>query len=346
MSQIRLRRSLHWCALVIGLIGGAQTAAAEGTPEAFAALARLGPGINLGNALDAPREGDWGVVLEERDFSGVAKVGFRHIRLPVRWSAHAEEAPPFRIDPAFFERVDWALNQAFAHGLSVVMNVHHYNEMMVEPELHRPRLMAIWQQVAERYAGAPDLLYFELFNEPHGALEAVWNEVLAENLAVVRRSNPTRPVIVGPIGYNSIYFLPELELPPDPALIVTVHNYLPAEFTHQGASWREGADAWLGTTWLGGWSEQAELTRQFDQAEEWAQDNGVPLYLGEFGAITKADMASRVRWTSFVRSEAERRGWAWAYWELRSTFAAFDAASGRWTALLGALLPAPAGSSG
>src|SRR5262245_45593506 len=50
---------------------------------------RLGRGMNLGNALEAPQEGEWGVRLRAEYFSAIKKAGFTTIRLPVRWSAHA-----------------------------------------------------------------------------------------------------------------------------------------------------------------------------------------------------------------------------------------------------------------
>jgi len=36
--------------------------------------------------------------------------------------------------------------------------------------------------------------------------------------------------------------------------------------------------------------------------------------LGEFGAIIHADYNSRVRWTTYIREEAEKRSIGWAYW--------------------------------
>ena len=50
---------------------------------------RLGRGVNLGNALEAPREGEWGIVLEEAFFRLIAEAGFDTVRVPIRWSAHA-----------------------------------------------------------------------------------------------------------------------------------------------------------------------------------------------------------------------------------------------------------------
>jgi hypothetical protein len=65
-------------------------------------------GINLGNSLDAPRDGAWGVVLNERHFAMAAAAGLDHVRLPVRFSAHADDGPPYAVDEDFFQRVDWA----------------------------------------------------------------------------------------------------------------------------------------------------------------------------------------------------------------------------------------------
>ncbi|HKD37098.1 MAG TPA: hypothetical protein VKB78_09865, partial [Pirellulales bacterium] len=60
--------------------------------------ARFGRGINLGNALEAPHEGDWGVTLKESYFEAIASAGFDSVRIPVRWSAHAAESQPYTID--------------------------------------------------------------------------------------------------------------------------------------------------------------------------------------------------------------------------------------------------------
>jgi endoglucanase len=153
---------------------------------------RLLRGINLGNALDAPTEGQWGVVLDESDFSRVSKEGFDHVRLPVRFAAHAKADPPYAIDGEFFRRVDWAVAQALKNGLAVVVDLHYYDALTKDPESHRARFIGLWRQIAERYRDAPAAVCFELLNEPHDQLTAVeWNSILAETFRVVRASNPS-----------------------------------------------------------------------------------------------------------------------------------------------------------
>lgn len=293
---------------------------------------RLGRGVNLGNALEAPIEGTWGVTLQEDYFRLIKNAGFDTVRLPVRWSAHAQKLPPYTVDPDFFSRVDWAIDQATANGLNIVVNAHHYEELDKNPAEHLPRLIGIWKQIAERYRDRGANVYFEPYNEPHGKFDAeTWNAAIPQLLAVIRPSNPGRPVVLGPVSYNNIRALDGLRLPEDDRnLIVTVHYYEPFEFTHQGAEWAEGSDQWLGREWTGSDAERQAVTASFEQAARWGRENNRPVFLGEFGAYSKADMASRLRWTEFVAKEADRLGFSRAYWEFCSGFGLYDQESRAW----------------
>ena len=114
-------------------------------------------------------------------------------------------------------------------------------------------------------------------------------------------------------------------------LVATVHYYSPFQFTHQGADW-VGPDSrqWLGTTWEGTPSQREAVERDMDAALVWAEQQGVPMYLGEFGSLDKADMASRVRWTRFVADAAARRRFGIAYWEFYAGFGLYDPAAEDW----------------
>lgn len=328
-----MKSFLAMVALIVaaGFWAGVACAAEAESPIA-AANARLGRGINLGNALEAPVEGTWGVKLEAEYFKVIREAGFDSVRLPVRWSAHAAKEAPFAIDEAFAVRVDWAIEQAQRNGLNIVVNVHHYEEMDAAPDAHLERLTAIWAQVAERYRSRPASVYFELYNEPHGQLtNEKWNAAIPVLLRAIRKSNPTRPVIVGPVSWNAIRALDTLRLPEgDRNLIVTVHYYEPFHFTHQGASWVKGADKWPVLTWTGSEAEKAAVRGDLEKAARWGRENGRPVFVGEFGAYSKAAMESRVNWTRFVAREAERLGLSWAYWEFCAGFGAYDPKAKEW----------------
>ncbi|HEV3261665.1 MAG TPA: glycoside hydrolase family 5 protein [Gemmataceae bacterium] len=319
--------------LAAGLLTATRAApSADGDKDAFSSNRALGRGINLGNALEAPREGAWGLTLKEEYFRLIKRAGFGAVRIPIRWSAHAGDKPPFEIDPAFFKRVDWAIDQALSRDLVVVLNVHHYDEMFTDPAKHLSRLTALWRQIARRYRKQPDRLFFELLNEPHGALTSErWRRMIPRLLAAIRESNPRRIVIVGPGEWNNVRELEKLSLPAgDRRLIVTFHYYSPMEFTHQGADWVPGSRKWKGTTWKGTPRQQDVLRKDIERAAAWGKKHHRPLFLGEFGAYAGADMDSRACWMGAVAREAEQHGISWSYWEFGAGFGIYDPKAEAW----------------
>jgi endoglucanase len=109
--MLRIIKAYVFTTLGVVLFGAAFVAAAEpntssAKPDPFKINMLLGRGLNLGNALEAPVEGQWGVVLKEEYFSIIKQAGFNSIRLPVRWSGHALAEKPYTINPEFFQRVD------------------------------------------------------------------------------------------------------------------------------------------------------------------------------------------------------------------------------------------------
>jgi endoglucanase len=310
--------------------------------DIFAANKALGRGVNFGNALEAPRGQNWGVTIQDEYFAVIKQAGFDHVRLPVKWSSYAATSAPYTIETEFFARIDHLLDVAEKHQLRVVLNIHHFDELDKEPEKHVDHFIALWKQIASRYAKRPDTLYFELHNEPHDKLDdKKWNTILVKGLAAVRESNPTRPVIIGPAFWNGIWALPKLTLPEDKNLIVTVHNYNPFEFTHQGATWTDPKVRNIkDRKWEGTDKELAALRKELDQAAAYGKKHHKPIYLGEFGAFGSAPLESRVKWTTAMAREAEARGMSWAYWEFGAGFGIYDVKKNQWRKpLLKALVP-------
>jgi hypothetical protein len=437
------------------------------TQSIFTKNQQLGRGINFGNYLDADNyEGAWtgGGVIEAYFFDKVKTAGFKSIRLPVSWTHHTSRNVPYTINETFFKRVDWMLDQATQRGLNIIVNVHHYDELNASPQGEEARYLAMWQQIANRYKNRGGNVYFELLNEPHGTFNAnpeLWNSLLVKALNVVRQTNPTRPVIIGPAGWNGIEWLSRLRLPNDPNIIATVHFYSPFNFTAQGFDGRPRGVNWSSTDTFPSWENWswntrlrsvssgklevtfqeanagfylntstaarnytslvintnqavsfsvscsgnntgqgdsfrtlqtqaneetifsltgcssitnlkmsnttgaaktfvisklelrdstrrlplittagAALQRQLDIAKRWSDTTGHPIFLGEFGTSIYTAINSRVRWTSYVRSEAEKRGFSWAYWALGANYDVFDLSRKDWNyTLLKALIP-------
>ena len=82
------------------------------------------------------------------------------------------------------------------------------------------------------------------------------------------------------------------------------------------------------------------VINDLDLAARWGEVNNRPIYLGEFGAYSKADMDSRVLWTAFVARQIEERGMSWAYWEFCAGFGVYDKSKRVWNEpILKALIP-------
>ncbi len=342
-SMIKITKVCVYVEVLFLLICSACNAVGS-RPDPFKQNELLGRGVNLGNALEAPEEGQWGVTLEEEYFKLIKDAGFNSVRIPVRWSAHALKDKPYTIEASFFKRVDWAVEQALSRGFHVILNMHHYEEIYIDPAGHRQRFLALWEQIAAHYKDQSANLLFEFLNEPNKNLKAEpWNQLIEEVLKVVRRSNPYRTVVIGPASWNNIDFLDKLRLPDaDRNIIVSCHYYKPFEFTHQGASWvgTSAAKDWIGTQWSGTEKEGQAIIEDFEKARVWAQKNKRPVNIGEFGSYSKADMASRALWTAFIARQAEKKGFSWTYWEFCAGFGVYDRQEKRWNEpLVRALIP-------
>jgi endoglucanase len=325
--------------------------ASRGTWAAAAALSR---GITLG-VYAAPREGAWGLSMDERWIEAIAKAGFRSVRIPVRWSNHAAAAPDARLDEVFAQRIDRLVDAFLAQGLVVVLGMCNYNQFdgqpLLEGEFHvaddavRPRFVNLWRQLARRHAGRSSNLLFELYATPQGSAPA-WNALASQALAAIRQGDARRKVIVGPVDYSAT-MLPQLDLPPDRHWMAVIHHWEPRRFVSQGLPWREGSAQWLGTTCCDA-GQRKVMAHALDLAQAWSTVQGRPVWLGGFGAASNAPADSRARFLRLMRDAAESRGISWAHTDLASNFnvrglpedaGIYDVVKRRWHApLLDALL--------
>jgi endoglucanase len=328
----------HWlCLLALG--AGALASAAEPPLSAADQVATMRRGVNIVGYDPLWRDASQGR-FKTRHFKIIKDGGFDTVRINLYGFRHMNEK--LEVSPAWYAILDGLVAGALEQDLNVVLDEHDYEKCTDDTELCRRQLLAFWTQVAEHYKNTPDRVMFELLNEPNRKMDEKWNGLLAEALALVRKTNPTRNVVIGPAFWNNISHLPKLELPAnDRHIIVTVHYYEPHTFTHQGARW--GDPEWRnlsGIRW-GTPDDYAKIEKDFDTAQAWAKEHGRPILLGEFGAYDKAPQESRLKYTAAVARAAEKRGWAWTYWQFDSNFVVYDIDNDRWNEpIYRALVPA------
>jgi endoglucanase len=326
--------------LLLGLCFCQQANAQPQPPDAFEQNRRLGRGVNIIGYDPLWRSRDQGR-FQEKHFQLLKDAGFQSVRVNLHAFGHMDSAKDWALSPQWFETLDWAVTNATAEGLQVILDCHEYNRMGEDPEANKERFLSFWKQLSAHCRSAPNSVLFEILNEPNKKLTpALWNQYLHEALTIIREDNPTRTVVAGPAFWNSVDHLQELELPAeDHHLIVTVHYYKPMQFTHQGAAWTNQKDK-TGISW-GSESERKAVQDDFAKVTAWAKEQGRPIFLGEFGAYDKAPMDSRISYTDFVARTAEASGWSWAYWQFDNDFILWDMKADRWVEpILHALIPA------
>jgi len=66
------------------------------------------------------------------------------------------------------------------------------------------------------------------------------------------------------------------------------------------------------------------FTGKLKYLHDWSEYYGRPIHLGEFGAYTKADEASRVNFYAAFRHAAEKEKLGWCIWDWNSGFRYWD----------------------
>ena len=323
---------------------------AQNREHAFEINEKLGRGVNYGNMFEAPTETEWGNPWHPEYAKMIAELGFNHVRIPIRWEpeARSSASSPYTINATFLNRIKQVVDSVLNNGLMAIINMHHHEALFDNPDGQKARFLAQWKQISEFFKDYPDELLFEILNEPHGNLTTdKWNTFAAEALSVIREDNLTRVVLIGTAEYGGLGGLSKLQLPDDDNIILTVHYYNPFHFTHQGAEWSEGADAWLGTKWNDTETERQVVQNEFAPLKAFEQQQNVPIHIGEFGSYSKADETSRGKWTTYIARYLESLNWSWAYWEFSAGFGIYNPGDGTYNqflvdALLHNPIPKPA----
>ena len=348
---------------------GAGTSSASVTKVDYTAAramnARLGRGINLGNSWDSDGQGingddGWSNPIEDSDFVRIKNQGFSSIRLPIRWNADALTEAPYTLDAGRVSGVLEDVNLAIASGLIVIIDLHHYDELLyaldavsastataadtAAYEAEKTRFAFLWMQISQLFANYPDnMIVFDVLNEPQEASFSLLNELNSIAYGQIRTYNPGKTIIFEPVGYAKFFNLRKMVLPQDGNIIISGHYYEPYTFTHQGHDSRYPC----GGTWTTTAKQIfVDFKNYADSAAKYFPDiNGgrIPLNLGEFGvtggpnstgctADSLPSSTERAAWISAVLTAAEAQGMSSQYWGFSKVggFEAFDRSTETW----------------
>jgi endoglucanase len=348
-----LRSRLFFAFLVVALPAFAQDRTTD-VKTAFARAQHLRHGINAsewfaqsGNySADSTKK-----YTDDADIALMAQIGFDNVRLSI-------DAAPLtrgffaRDDSNFIGRLDHAVDQMIAKGMAVQIDIHpesDYKKRVSTKGEGVERFVMLWRKLAAHYADRnPDLIFYEIMNEPEERDPYRWMGVQASAAAAIREVAPKNTIIAAGANWSGISDLLLQEPLQDGNVVYTFHFYEPMQFTHQGASWTgtwpaltrdipypptdeslqnslaEVPDAHskyeLEHYWLDHWDAR-RIRMQIDAAAGWGKLHNVPLICNEFGVhrpVAPAD--SRMRWIHDVRAALEADNIGWTMWDYRGGF--------------------------
>ncbi len=312
----------------------------------------MSPGWNLGNALeaiDAKKPYVWGSKnfsetawgnpkVTQAMMDAVKAAGFKSVRIPVAWKMYADAGD--NISPQWMARVKEVVGYAHNAGLYAIINVHWDGGWLQPTFKQQPmanaRLATYWTQIANAFKDADDHLLFAGTNEvmvdgdynpptaEYCSVQNGFNQLFVKTVRATGGNNAKRHLVVQAFntGINAATSC-NATLPIDTTanrLFMEVHYYDPFNFTINPGSkiWQWGSIA-TDPAATETWANEPFADAQFQKMKTAFIDKGVPVLLGEYGAMQRAkfDAAGTYRkyWDQVITRSAFQHGLVPVYWD-------------------------------
>ena len=210
---------------------------------AFARAQHLRHGINASEWF-AQSPGNYSAArtnsyTDDADIALMAQLGFDNVRLSI--DAWPLERSFFGHDDTdFIGRLDHAVDQMLVRGMAVQIDIHpesDYKKRVSTTGEGVERFVMLWRKLAAHYADRnPDLVFFEIMNEPEERDPLRWAGVQARAAAAIRDAAPKNTIIATGPNWSGIADLLTQQPLPEGNVIYNFHFYEPHEFTHQGGA--------------------------------------------------------------------------------------------------------------
>lgn len=315
-----------------------------------AQLANPTYGWNLGNTLEATWSG--AVMPTQKLINSVAAAGFNTIRIPCAWD-HNADPNTHVINASYMATVTQVVQWAQAANLTVIINDHWDGGWFENSNFNsfdsniNAKLVSYWTQIANNFRGYNSKLLFAVANEPQvssQAQTAVLMQYYQNFVNAVRSTggnNSTRWLVLQGPGGGNIDNTHDwvTTLPSDPAkhLVFEVHYYAPYQYAlmtadaNWGSMWyfwgQNYHSSTLTTRNATSANEESYVTAELQKMSSQFTSKGIPVLLGEFGAIRRTGtaglsgndlnlhLASRTYFDKNVVSQANSLGIRPVYWD-------------------------------
>ena len=322
-----------------------------------AITAAMGMGWNLGNQLEAvnnkvPEETAWGnPVITEDLIKTVKEQGFSTVRIPVSYFSKIGDAPDYKVDEAWLNRVSEVVDYVIGNDMFAIINMHGDGYYTIDGSWLRcvddnqdeikAKYEAVWKQIAERFKDYDEHLIFESMNEEfdntYGKPNATgyeninaYNRIFVDTVRQTGGNNAKRWVLMPGWNTNIDYTAGNFGfvIPEDKyceadgkRIMISVHYYDPYNFT------LDENESSAKTQWgkyavenYDNWGQEDHVDNQMKKLNDKFVSEGYPVIIGEMGVQNKSHISEgmnvfRRYWCEYVVKACRQNGIIPVYWD-------------------------------
>jgi endoglucanase len=310
--------------------------------------AKMKLGWNIGNTLEATGgETAWGNPKVTKELISFVKAnGFNAIRIPCSWNQNAN-ATTAEINATWLARVKEVVQYCVDNDMYVIVNIHwdggwlENNVTDAKKVANNAKQKAFWEQIATQLRDFDEHLLFASANEPNVdnatqmSVLTSYHQTFVDAVRSTGGKNAYRTLIVqGPSTDIEKTNKLMTALPTDKVanrMMAEVHFY-PYQFTLMTEDatwgkmfyyWGEGNHSTTDTTRNPTWGEEADVDKFFLSMKTQFVNKGIPVILGEFGAIRRdltgdalaLHLKSRAAFLKYVVKQSKANGLIPFYWD-------------------------------
>ncbi|RXP44536.1 T9SS C-terminal target domain-containing protein [Lutibacter sp. HS1-25] len=313
-----MKRKIH---LLILSISFPLLVLSQSTPQQM--VAKMGRGINLGNTLSAPVEGNWAPAVEESYFDDIASVGFKTVRIPADFfgtrtsgdtSGYSKDANTasdytnnpltFTVSSTYLDRIEEVLTWALNRNLVVILDFHGstlkdefietFNESK-NPALYthptsakraadNAKFRAIWTQISNRLKNFSYDLLFEIINEPYFNITDIEMDVLNTDIINIIRSTGSNNADRNIVITGGSKNAYEAPLQIGSSVLSLDDNLIATYHYYWPRAFTASSSSQHTDYDWGTDADKLEVDTDFGAVKTWSTANNIPILFGEFGA--------------------------------------------------------------
>lgn len=295
---------------------------AQITPQQM--IVNMSRGINVGNVMSAPIEGNWAPEFQETYFQDIADAGFKTVRIPVDFfgsrttgntnvysksagtsTNYTGTSADYVVSSTYLDRLEQVITWSLNNGLITILDFHgstlkseflytfspkpKWSAYYTDPTSAKrvadnEKFRAIWTAVANRLKDYTYNLLFEVVNEPYFFLTSAEMDILNTDIINIIRNSGNNNTDRNIIITGGGENAHEAPQQIGTALLNNDDNLIATFHYYKPRDFTASSSEDHNDFDWGSTSDKTTIDSRFNEVQTWSQANNTPVFLGEFGA--------------------------------------------------------------